>query len=777
MDKINQARQQLINEIAELQEHFFKFQDTTDNFKPSGMLKNEKAYALSQYYQQIINCVQEGIIVLDKDLKYQTWNPYMEQYSGLSADDVIGKSPEELFPFLVESGIVERLKRILKGESFDAVEIPFDLPQNGRSGWTSELHAPIKNITGEITGIICTVRDITEEKMGEKALKKEEENFRTFLELAPDAFFRVKQDGEIIFVNNSTILQTGYSREEIIGMNFQDLLSEKSKSEIPLRYDLLRVGCTVRMERELIRKDGSKFFVEMKSIQMPDGTFQSLVRDITEQKKLQEALNKSEKRYRTLFNLSPSGIMLEDLEGNIIDFNEAYRESTGYSREELLGKNIRMLVPPEILDAVATNLADLRNNQVLEHYVSTLRKDGERRLIELREKMVTLADGQMGIVVITNDVTKRKMAEQALRESEEKHRNLFEMMLDGVYKSTHSGKFVDVNPALVKMLGYDSKEELLSIDIKNQLYFDPSDRESIVLQEKMEEMAIFRMKKKDGTGIWVEDHGQYILDSEGNILFHEGIMRDVSERVKDQMRLQEYAEELKSSNQTKDKFFSIVSHDLRSPFQGLLAASKILSSEIDKLTKDEIEELAKELHLSIKRQYEFLTDLLDWSKLQRKNSILNLETIFLQKEVEKVIEPLNLVASQKGIEIRNEIDAGISVYADLNMLKLVLRNLISNGIKFTNTGGSIAISAKEKDGYIEISVTDNGIGIAKEKLEIIFNKDILYTTEGTANETGTGFGLMLCEEIVERHGSKIVVESEVGHGSKFSFELKRDAAD
>ncbi|MDP4117209.1 MAG: hypothetical protein Q8903_13815, partial [Bacteroidota bacterium] len=89
MDKINQARQQLINEIAELQEHFFKFQDTTDNFRPSGMLKNEKAYAFSQYYQQIINCVQEGIIVLDRDLKYQIWNPYMEQYSGLSASDVI----------------------------------------------------------------------------------------------------------------------------------------------------------------------------------------------------------------------------------------------------------------------------------------------------------------------------------------------------------------------------------------------------------------------------------------------------------------------------------------------------------------------------------------------------------------------------------------------------------------------------------------------------------------------------------------------------------------
>jgi signal transduction histidine kinase len=142
-----------------------------------------------------------------------------------------------------------------------------------------------------------------------------------------------------------------------------------------------------------------------------------------------------------------------------------------------------------------------------------------------------------------------------------------------------------------------------------------------------------------------------------------------------------------------------------------------------------------------------------------------------------VLEPLQLLASQKNIEIRNAVGSSTTVFADLNMLKLVLRNLIANGIKFTNPHGVIVISAIEKGDSVDIAVTDNGIGIRKEKIEVIFNKDTLYTTEGTANETGTGLGLMLCKEIIEKHGSEIVVESEEDKGSKISFVLKRTDPD
>ena len=140
------------------------------------------------------------------------------------------------------------------------------------------------------------------------------------------------------------------------------------------------------------------------------------------------------------------------------------------------------------------------------------------------------------------DNEKRPIANQIPKifpEGEKSYRNLVERLPDGVYKSTHTGKFLEVNPAMVKMLGYDSKEDLMSIDIKSELYFQPEDRESLVLQEKLEEMGIFMLRKKDGTEVWVEDHGWYTLNEEGEILFHEGILRDITDRRMSEQILRE----------------------------------------------------------------------------------------------------------------------------------------------------------------------------------------------------------------------------------------------
>jgi PAS domain S-box-containing protein len=136
----------------------------------------------------------------------------------------------------------------------------------------------------------------------------------------------------------------------------------------------------------------------------------------------------------------------------------------------------------------------------------------------------------IAMVGVARDITHRKQDEASLRESEERYRQLIETMQDGIYRSSHEGKFLEVNPAMVKILGYNSKEELLAIDIKKQLYFDPGDRESAALEQKLEEIAVFRLRRKDGSEVWVEDHGRHIVDENGNVLYHEGVLRDVTER-------------------------------------------------------------------------------------------------------------------------------------------------------------------------------------------------------------------------------------------------------
>ncbi|MCX6160980.1 MAG: PAS domain S-box protein, partial [Ignavibacteriae bacterium] len=166
-------------------------------------------------------------------------------------------------------------------------------------------------------------------------------------------------------------------------------------------------------------------------------------------------------------------------------------------------------------------------------------KSKEELIKELQEQIFLLRKENNSLKAeYEKDITEQKREEEELRESEELHRNLVLRMPDGVYKSTHDGKFIEANPAMVKMLGYESKEELMDVDIKTQLYFEPTDRESPVLQEKLEGMEIYRMKKKDGSEIWVEDHGWYNVDENGEILFHEGILRDVTGRKKTEEALQ-----------------------------------------------------------------------------------------------------------------------------------------------------------------------------------------------------------------------------------------------
>ncbi|MDP2035961.1 MAG: PAS domain S-box protein [Ignavibacteria bacterium] len=234
-------------------------------------------------------------------------------------------------------------------------------------------------------------------------------------------------------------------------------------------------------------------------------------------------------------------------------------------------------------------------------------------------------------------------------------------------------------------------------------------------------------------------------------------------------------DELKISNATKDKFFSIIAHDLRSPFQGILGVAELLTNEIDSLSKSEIIDFSHKLKYSLTKQYELLSDLLDWARLQTGSLNAKPEIIPLSSQVELVIDGLKLLATQKNIAIENAIDIETEVYSDHELLRIVLRNLISNSIKFTNPGGLIKISAERKEMYSEITVSDNGVGIAKAALDKIFRIDVHYSTAGTANEKGTGLGLILCKEIIERQKGKIWAESKLNQGSKFTFILPSTA--
>ena len=279
--------------------------------------------------------------------------------------------------------------------------------------------------------------------------------------------------------------------------------------------------------------------------------------------------------------------------------------------------------------------------------------------------------------------------------------------------------------------------------------------------------------KKDNSRFNIDVNSTVLFDPTGNpasILFVE---RDISERKRTELIIQQQYTQLQELNSSKDKFFSIIAHDLRNPFQSLLSSSELLATEIGSLSQDEIKFFSRGLNDSLRNLYILLEHLLQWSMMQRNMIEFKPVNLNLFDLVNKIIDISNQSAVKKNIFISNNVDAGILVFADIDMLRSVVQNLITNAIKFTQSDGIIIVSSISKDGFVEVSVQDTGIGLESEKSSELFKFCTLFTTDGTAGEKGTGLGLPLCKEFVEKHCGKIWVESELGKGSKFTFTLKK----
>ncbi len=274
----------------------------------------------------------------------------------------------------------------------------------------------------------------------------------------------------------------------------------------------------------------------------------------------------------------------------------------------------------------------------------------------------------------------------------------------------------------------------------------------------------YRMKNKFGEYRWIRDFGRPFYDLDNTFLGYIGSCYDITENKNNELNLIEL-------NATKDKFFSIIAHDLKSPFNSIVGFSEYLVELVKGKNYEKIGGIANMILQSTNKAMGLLTNLMTWAQLQSGRMEYNPEYFEMTTLIKEATLLLNVIAGQKYIIIENEIMTNHQIYADKEMISTVLRNLISNAIKFTNNGGVININAEENTENVKISVSDNGIGIASDDLKKLFDITEVLTTKGTAGETGTGLGLLLCKEFIEKHGGKIWIESEVGIGSKFVFTL------
>ena len=242
-------------------------------------------------------------------------------------------------------------------------------------------------------------------------------------------------------------------------------------------------------------------------------------------------------------------------------------------------------------------------------------------------------------------------------------------------------------------------------------------------------------------------------------------------------QLKESEKNLKELNYTKDKFFSIIAHDLRNPLGAFISLSETLVKDFDKQNKDEVKELTEGLYKSSKSLYALLENLLDWSRIQTNRIKFNPVNVDLWYVLNSSLAAVSLNAEQKNIIIKNNIPRDTYVYADVNMVITILRNLLVNAVKYTHEGGKIHIYVTDKCDLIEVSVEDSGVGISHDDIENLFNLERINSKKGTLNEKGSGLGLILCKEFVEKNSGKISVSSFVGKGSTFKFTLLKQVVD
>ncbi|MGL1889049.1 MAG: HAMP domain-containing histidine kinase [Reichenbachiella sp.] len=350
---------------------------------------------------------------------------------------------------------------------------------------------------------------------------------------------------------------------------------------------------------------------------------------------------------------------------------------------------------------------------------------------------------------------------------------IFNNMGDAVMVKNEESKLILVNDAFCTMLDM-SREEIIGRTLAEDI---PDDEFEIfikidkqVLADGVENINEESLTLSDNKTRIISTRKSRLFDSKGNKLLV-GVIRDITEQKKAEESLKKSEAQLKELNKTKDRLFSIIAHDLKSPIGNISTLSDQLVN-----SDNQVDEATSKLYLglinsTIKGTLVLLDNLVSWAKTQSGKATFNPELISLNQVIDVTTELSKVIAETKNIKLHQVNKDNIELITDDKMIKTVLRNLISNAIKFTKPGGEIKISTLVKDQLVEISVADNGIGIDKETQKALFNTYTNKTSLGTENEKGSGFGLVLCKEFVEKMGGKIWVKSEEGVGSEFKFTL------
>ncbi|MCX6121819.1 MAG: PAS domain S-box protein [Ignavibacteriales bacterium] len=499
------------------------------------------------------------------------------------------------------------------------------------------------------------------------------------------------------------------------------------------------------------------------------------------------SLRNATKIFTSIWENSNEGMRLTDGNGIIVAINPAFCRLVGRNSEELVGHLFTSIYADvENREKMIRNYeSHFKERQAESHY--------ERRLVlwtnhtinvEINDSYIETDDGRVLLLSRFRDITIEKLTQNALTESESKYRGLFANSVMPMFQSSVDGKLMNANRAMLKLLGYNNFFELADLDIASDIYGNSDERQTVTetLQKKGYVVnAELSLKRKSGKILTVLENARTLHDENGKVIGYEGVLEDITARKAMEKKLQEYVWALEKSknalaelNAKKDKLFSILSHDLRSPFSSILGFCDILLKENDQLTSEDRVQFVAYIQEGAQDQLALVNKLLDWSRLESGHTRLEQTEIDLQDIAKKSVNSLLGLAHQKQVKLQSTLPANIAVRGDRHMLGQVFGNLIGNSLKFTPAGGAITVELiEEQDDQWVIGVRDTGIGIPEEDVHKLFKIEEKYTRKGLQGEKGTGLGLPVVHEIVSKHNGTIEVKSHSGTGTLFLITLPK----
>lgn len=630
--------------------------------------------------------------------------------------------------------------------------------------------------------------NITQRARNERRLKENELKFREIVTNTRDLICTFDCSGKINYINPPLAKLLGKPDFEINELPFTDLFIQPGNAN---ELNIPAWDTNPPRETELFVTDieGKAVFVNagfsvVSDLNGDPKYYIAVLTDITDKKESEKELS----TLNALLEASPDGIAVHN-EKEFVVVNDNFAGIFGYDfKSEVIGKNPTDFIAEEDRNLLIHYFSNLRKTRLTPGHIEFKgrKKNGELFFIELTGKAYQ-SGSDLFIISIIKDITKRKSAEKALRVSEEKYKTV----TDRLNVSIWSAEYVDnkarvlfYTPAILNITGYSEAEFLSDEGLWTKiLHPDELDRildryNSFIANPKDDYKDFeYRILSKAGNIVWISNKINVIRKTDGTISKLYGIITDITSGKKAEDELKRSADDLKKLNETKDRFISIISHDLRTPFSSILGYTDLLLSGRS-FTEDKRNEYIGFIRESSTNMLSLVNSLLDWTRLQTGRMKFEPARINARDVINKTIQMLSGNALKKDIELFTTIERDFFVHADENLLLQAFMNLVSNAVKFTNNGGRVIIGARPvpANKEFEFTVEDNGTGISAEDLEKLFKVDAKFTLKGTAGEKGSGLGLSLVQEIVEKHGGQIRVESLFGKGSKFIFTIPVSSA-